>query len=696
MPKRAIQQPSGQRVNTGQPVDRGQRLHMSRHVRTWWPVLIVAAGAAAYGNSLGGAFVFDDRVHILDSKSILDLGNIGQIVLTSRRPVVNLTLAINYALGGHEPFGYHVFNMAVHVTAALVLFGLVRRTLRAGRFDEGVRSSADRLAAAVALIWVVHPLNTQAVTYVIQRGESMCGLCYLLTLYCVVRGVGAGRRRTWNTAAIVACALGMGCKAVMVTAPVAVLLYDWVFLSRSVAGALRERWGLYAGLAGTWSILVAVGEVRDVLLSPAGLPTSVGFGVPDSTAWTYALTQAGVILQYLRISVWPHPLSLDWGWPIVTGLRDAWPSVLAILLLLAVTGWAVWRRSWAGFAGAWFFLVLAPTSSVIPILDAAFEHRMYLSLAGLVALTVGSAWGLLRRARRRFAGQAGVSSASTLQIAVGKAGMLITALAVATLVAVTAKRNRDYATPISIWQSALRVNPNNPRAHNNLGHQLHAADRPEEAVAHLRLAVALKPSYAEAHLNLGVALDELGQTEEATRAYKRALELRPDDGRAWHNLGAALFDLGRPHESVRCYQRALTHQPDLVEAHNNLAGALVHLGNLEQAIPHFARTIELDPLHAQAHYNLGVALGRLGRQQQAMSHYQRAVELQPEFLEARYNLANALCAQQRWPEAVQHYRRIVTADATFANAREKLRQAQQRVSTSMPGVEGTSDAGDTQ
>ncbi|MGB2987435.1 MAG: glycosyltransferase family 39 protein, partial [Phycisphaerae bacterium] len=225
------------------------------------PILLVLSGLIVYLNSFAGVFIFDDTVHILESERIRHLWPPWDL-LARRRPTLELSLAVNYAIGGLGVWGYHAFNLAVHVLAGLTLFGIARRTLMHERCRDRLGQASHWLALTIALIWLVHPLQTQSVTYIIQRSESLMGLFYLLTLYCVIRGAESPLRYRWYLAAVIACALGMGSKAVMVTAPLVVLLYDRVFLSPSFSEAFRKRWGLYSGLAANWGILAACGVVQ--------------------------------------------------------------------------------------------------------------------------------------------------------------------------------------------------------------------------------------------------------------------------------------------------------------------------------------------------------------------------------------------------------------------------------------------------
>ena len=365
---------------------------------------------------------------------------------------------------------YHAGNLLIHLLAALTLFGIVRRTLLLPMLRDRFAGTSTGLATAAALIWALHPLQTESVTYIVQRAESLMGLCYLLTLYGVIRGASSERPRPWYAAAVAACVLGMGAKEVMATAPIVVLLYDRAFLSGSFRETFRRRGALYLGLAATWALLGAL----MLLYQGAG---GAGFGISTVAPWRYALTQPGVILYYLRLSFWPQPLCLDYSWPLATEFRQAAPEAIALAALLAATAWAVVRRPALGFLGAWFFLILAPTSSVMPIDDACFEHRMYLSLAApVVAAVVGVCLAAERLSRRP-----GESQEARKRLAFGIAALLALCAA-AGLGAMTLRRNAQYRSEFSIWEDTVHKRPENPRAWGNLGDAYVNASRYDEAI----------------------------------------------------------------------------------------------------------------------------------------------------------------------------------------------------------------------
>ena len=589
------------------------------------PVLLVGAGLWAYRNSFHGPFFFDDGPSIPENPHIRHLWPISEVLsappysTVNGRPTVCLSLALNYAFGHLNVWGYHAFNLTVHLLSALVLFGIVWRTLDSERLRDRFHGAAIGLAASIALLWELHPLQTESVTYVVQRTESLMGLFLLLTLYGTIRGARSPRPRPWYLAAVISCAFGMGSKEVMVAAPIIVLLYDRVFLTSSFRELWQRRRGLYLGLAATWLLLAVL-----VARTPH---SATGFDMKDLTSWDYLKTESGVILYYLRLCFWPHPLVIDYSdWPIVHSWKDALVCGAAVLGLLAATVWALRHRPALGFLGAWFFLILAPTSSVLPnVGEVAAERRMYLPLAAVVTLIVvgGYMWG-----KRLFTKSRGAVLGC---VATGAAAVLFTSL--------TLQRNQDYQSVLTIWQDTVDKRPLNDRAHDNLGIALSQLARVPEAIGHFQQALRLKPDSAMAHYNLANALVQVGRTEDAIGHYHEALRIDPGDFKAFTKLGNVLQQLGRVQDAIEEYERALSLKPEYAEAHNNLAVALMALGKLPEAIEQYEQALRINPDFASAHCNLGFALEKAGRLQDAIAHYQRALQLRPDLTEAQTGLA---------------------------------------------------------
>jgi tetratricopeptide (TPR) repeat protein len=670
--------------------------------------ILLAAVLAAYLNSLRCPLVFDDVQSITDNASIRQLRSIGSVLspppgtTVSGRPLLNLTLAINYAIGGLNVLGYRVTNVAIHLLGALTLMGIVRRTLVGPRLRGRYGAAALPLALAIALIWALHPLQTESVTYLIQRAESLAGLFYVLTLYGVIRGSTGRHGAGWNLLAVVCCLLGAASKEVVVTAPLMVLVYDRTFLAGSFREAWRRRWALYVGLALSW-LLTAY-----LFAHTANRGGAAGLGIGVSP-WHYLLTQARAIARYLQLTLWPARLTLDYGTWLAPSLGAIWPMALLVVVLLTLTGVALWRWPGAGLLGLWFFAVLAPTSSFVPVgTQTVAEHRIYLALAAPVALAVLGFWTLCRPL---FPGapRAGAGSPSM----VGLAPPALLALVAAALALATARRNEDYQSALSIWRDTTRKCPDNERAHVSLGIALAAAGDAEGATAQYRAAVHIRPDYAlgqynlgiallnkgqvaqaanhlqkaltleadrpgalpdaaEAHDNYGVALARAGRIDEAIAQFEGALQLRPAYGDAQVDLGNALREIGQIGPAIAHYEKALEVQPANARAHIGLGNCRLRLGQTDQAITQFRQALELNPGDAETHYDLGAILAGRGRIDDAMAHFQKALEIRPDFAKAHYNLGVALAGTGHIDQAVAQFQQAIAVKPDYAQAHYSL------------------------
>ncbi len=563
--------------------------------RPFIPLLIIAAGIWAWHNSFHGPFIFDDRHSILENSHIHRLwpiwsGTSGTPCSISGRPVVGLTLALNYALNGLNVWGYHAVNLTAHLLCALLLFGILRRTFEGDKLRGRFGAASVWLAGAIALIWEVHPLQTESVNYIVQRAELLMGLFLLLALYCTLHASQSSDAGPWYLAAIASCALGMGSKEVMVAAPLIVLLYDRVFLTGSFRESWQQRRDLYTGLAATWLILAVL-----VARTPHA---ATGFGITGLTPWSYLKTEAGVIVYYLRLCLWPRPLVLDYfDWPITSSLQNVLLPGAVVLGLLGATLWAFRRHPSAGFLGAWFFLILAPTSSILPSTgEMAAERRMYLPLAAVVTMAVVGAYAL---GRRLWSKQHGALL-----------GAIATASVVVLFAFLTIQRNQDYQSAVTIWQDTLNKRPDNARAHIGLGFALVQLGRLPDAIAHYEQALQIKPDYLEAHNDFGTALMRQDRLIEAVDQYEQALRLKPDYAQAHDNLGLALARLGRLPEAIDHWQQALKLNPDLSDAHNNLGFALEQQGRVQEAISQYQEALRINPANTEARINLANALRR--------------------------------------------------------------------------------------
>lgn len=523
----------------------------------WLAASLFVAVLVVYGNNWHGAFVLDDVPWILNNQNIRSLWPLWKPFLNTSRPVVQWSLALNYAMGGLNVVGYHVVNNLIHALTALVLFGVVRRTMRTEKLAPIFGNAADGMGFAVALLWALHPLDTESVTYVIQRSESLAGLFAMLTLYCVVRGATAERAARWSFVAVLACALAVGSKPAAVVVPLLVLAYDWTFLAPTGSKLWRKHWRLYYGLAASWllaAVFLAAGK-REWMGSAGVLSGS------RSIPWLdYAKLQPVVIFHYLRLSVWPDGLCLLYGRPQPPTDLTLWMQCGVMAVLLVVTAWLVVRKSAGGVLGAWFFVTLAPTSSVIPLLHPQFEHRMYLPLMAVVALIVCGMYLLLGKV---------VGGKSRTWVSAG----LVAGAGVA-LGATTMRRNIDYRTEVSIWQDTAQKAPTNPDAQYGLGLALGTAGQIDEASTAFAEALRLKPDFAQVQYDWGLMLDKTGWETEALMHFRAALEIDPRYAEAADGIGVILYRQGKLDEAIQRFFEATRLNPDDTQAQYNLAKAL--------------------------------------------------------------------------------------------------------------------------
>lgn len=640
-------------------------------------VFLFAAVWLAYANSFPGAFFFDDEAAVVENTSIRSLHAWRDVLWPpieagiGGRPFANITFALNYAFAGNNPAPYHATNLLIHIGSAIVLFALVRFTLLLPRWNARIGTLATPLACATAAIWALHPLATNIVNYASQRTEGLMALLFLITLYAYARSAvtlpapagstdlsAAGERGDtrpfhvsgWSVIAVTACALGMATKEDMVTAPAIVLLYDRTFLTGSFAGALRNHGGRLLALASTWALLA--GLMLNSHLSARG----IGFGF-NHTAYDYALTETRSIVRYLQLALWPRSLVFDYGPLYVHGWREAWWTIALLGSAIAATVWALVRAPVLGFCGAWFFVTLSPSSSVVPVVEQpCAENRVYLPLVGIAVLV---AIALYFVARRR--------------------ALLALGLAALALGISTHRRNPAFASELAIWTDTVARRPENSRAENNLGNALLKIGRADDAKPHFERALQLDPDYADAHNNLGVVMLRHNRPLDALAAFKRAAECKPKYADAYYNQGEAYLQLHRDEDAIAALRRSLELAPNNPKAHNNLGIALLNLRRIPEAIEEERRAIELKPGLPEAHYNLANALRDSGDRDGALREFNAALAIDPQYARAHNNAGVVLLDLGRVNEAAQRFRTALAIDPNYPEAKSNLELAQRRL-----------------
>ncbi|CAN5579498.1 hypothetical protein BH10PLA1_BH10PLA1_22400 [soil metagenome] len=503
------------------------------------PVLIVLAVVYAYSNAYKGLFFFDDQLAIVANPSIRTLwpiwtpmvaGNDGS---TAGRPLVGLSFAINYAIDGLNPRGYHVGNVGLHAMSALVLWDILRRLLR--RLNH---PAAAEIALATALIWATHPLLTDAVTYIVNRTEVLMALFVLLTIDMFLRALESAHPRRWLALSIACNIAAAMSKEVGVMAGPIVLMIDALVISCSWTASWRLRWGYYAALLSVWIL-------PPLLLASISIASHTG-NSDRVSAWQYLMMQSQIIPMYLRLSFWPHPLVICYvDWPVPTSIVQVLPQMLCVAGLVLLTAYFAIRRRAVALFGIWFFLILAPSSSFIPIAsEPAGERRMYLPLAAIVLATILLVNRFLQR----------VSSSAMM-----RAVML--AIVVFGLGQLTLYRNEDYTSDLAMWADTVHWRPGNPRAQNYLAAALMDRGDFAGALECVDRALNVAPGFLAAVERRGLIMCNLGRWDEAMQIFNKAVLMNPKDPVPQAYVALVLMNQGHADQANAIWDEILRQHP---------------------------------------------------------------------------------------------------------------------------------------
>jgi protein O-mannosyl-transferase len=584
--------------------------------------ILVVLALVAYGNVFSHGWVFDDYPAVLRNKAYeLTWRNFVRVWLQPR-PVTDMTFLANRLVSGDQPSSYHFVNVVIHMASGIALLGLMRRT-----------PGGERLALPTAALFIVHPLQTESVTYIAQRTQALMGFFEFLSFYCVARSQEGPNRGRWHAGAVVTFMLGMLTKPHMVLEPLLVLLYERAFFAPSFKDALKRSPRLYGALCASWVLGAAYVIQRLVRHNWEDV------GAGGRTPLNYLAAQAFVIPFYIWLTVFPKTLCIDYYWAAVPVPYEVL-GALVTLTLIGATVYAWLRSPPLGFLGAWFFLNLFPSSGVIPRVDLVVEHRMYVPLAAvIVALLVP--W--LR----------------------GPSNFVFASLSFVTfiLIARTHVRNEDYRTNFAIWSSAAAVSPKNARAHHNLATEFKLAGDHARAFHEYQRALESDPDYRQSWLDRGELKARLGRYSEAIPDFTEAMLDPRITAVAHYNRGNSKRALGLKEAALDDYSRAIearAKEPKaepFLEAIYNRGAVHVELNAHDKAVADFTSAIAIRPDLVTAHRNRGIVHLRMGRLPEARADLDNAIRLEPSNPQHYFDRALVSGDQKRFDEAWADVRR---------------------------------------
>ncbi|TAN63444.1 tetratricopeptide repeat protein [bacterium] len=579
-------------------------------------VVLAILSAAIYSNIVSAPFVFDDHEAIALNPKITALRNF--LDFSGTRYVGNLTFALNYAIGGLNTFGYHAVNVLIHILNSILVFILVESLFKTPAMKTaGNERGAPAMAVAfgAGLIFAAHPVQTQAVTYLSQRFASLAAFFYIgaVVLYVSARLNMEDNSRmkagVFYLLGLVSTVAALKTKEISFTLPLMIMLVEWFFF-RGAGNNIRRLLSLAPYLLSMLVIPLTIIFAKGGAFGADAITEKLGVLMREDLAtisrYDYLITEFRVIVTYLRLIFFPADQNLDYDYPVFHTFAS--PSVfVSFLFLLSVFIGAVYLRTRSltinnryglliSFGVFWFFLALSVESSIIPISDVIFEHRLYLPSAGIIfAFSAFLFW-----LRDRF----GFYKAVPVVIAVMIIAAGVTAYA----------RNSVWADELALWKDTSMKSPNKARPYSNIGFALAKAGRLDEALKYFDKLIRLKPEFWLGYFNAGEALMQSNRAPQAVRYFEKVVSLKPDHVDGYSKLGIALTRSGRPDDALRAFARVLSARPYSPDAHINAGNALMMSERFDEAAGYYRKALALDPSSAEARADLDESLRRLAMQ----------------------------------------------------------------------------------
>jgi tetratricopeptide (TPR) repeat protein len=623
-------------------------------VRTGAAVILIAALALlVYANTFTTPFVFDDLPNITENPHVrMTAANLDSVldVLKSpcpNRPIANLTVALNYYFHGYDVRGYHALNLLIHVITALLVLLVGRQTLR---FCGTKSILVPTLAAA---LWMVSPVHTQSVTYIVQRMNSMAAMFFMLAMFFYIQarmqphtGRGHVRRMIFFSICRTAGLCGLASKELTATLPIILFLYEWYFFQNCDPAWIRKRlrWIVLTMAVCLLPAAVFLGSspLEEILKS---------YQKHDFTPGQRLLTEPAVIVYYINLLLFPHPgrLVISYDFPLsrtpIDPLSTA-SAITALFALLLASIYSAKRHRLFSFTILWFLVTLSVESSFIG-LALIFEHRTYLpSIFPLIALTTLTARYIRPKAAAvtLLCAAVAVSGLWTYRrnsiwhdnlafwrdAAAKSPGLAIPYINIGIIHKDAGEIDRAMECYTRAWQQSKPWQDTSVIALSDIGELLLMRNRFQEAADCFQQAIAAAPEFKNAHINLGIAMMRMGRTDDAIKSNLRALEIDPYLDKAFNNLGYAWFKKGDAARALHFLKQTLAVNPHHPEALDNIAIIEKMVGKYGSIIDQLKAAAQQEPENTQLSYETGQISQTAGMTDQAIYWYEKALALEPE------------------------------------------------------------------
>ncbi|MGD0340006.1 MAG: tetratricopeptide repeat protein [Bacteroidota bacterium] len=594
--------------------------------------LICLTGFLIYSNTLSSSFHFDDRTSIIENRVIHDIGNFRLLwKKTPTRVFSYWTFALNYYWNDLDVLGYHLVNIAIHILSGISLWWLIQLLFKTPVLRETPASRYKKiLSLAGALIFIVHPIQTQAVTYIVQRIASLAALMYLVSMCCYIRARLENHSRNkqfmFFLLSFFSAILAIFSKETAYTLPCTIVLYELFFM--------REKSRIWKFI-----IILCGGATIAVLLLLYFMGKFPPVDAPDISRIEYLWTQFTVIPMYMRLLVLPVHQNLDYDVAIIRSLTNPWAlSGLALIIAVLAAGALLYRRHrLLSFGIFWFFLTLVVESSIIPIRDVIFEHRLYLPMAGFCFITIALVEGASRYVSHYI-----------LRYSVGFIILIFAVIAYA--------RNEVWKDEITLWNDCVMKSPNKSRVYLNRGLAYHKQEMFNEALRDYESALRLKPDNWAALSNTAAILDTRGDYDNAIALYTRAIEAGKGAGvEVYFSRSTSYTKKGLYAEALRDLDLFITWRTDLAEAYYNRGCLRRTLKNSNGAMTDFTRAIALDSSQGDYFFDRGILYQEAGQLDNAISDYDKAIQRKSHGFDCYINKGYILMQQHAFKEAIQQY-----------------------------------------